>query len=178
MIGRIVVVAGVLVLSAFIIVHSTSGNPASTGHPVTSSGTSPSAPASTATSGSAPASSPASRAQAATAAQISAWFARVHTRYAAFATDEKDLSKASGKNADISALKAVCGTLKTDVVAFQAEPPAPDSTLRVDLAHAMADYGAAAADCLKGEYGATGQVSIWATTWLDRATTRIEQFTR
>lgn len=91
-------------------------------------------------------------------------------------SDTKAIASATGSN-DKPKLTAACGALKRDVARFQSDPPAPDSTARVDFSRAMNFYAAGAMHCLAGDYPVAANDFVTGTQWAYQAKNRIAKLT-
>lgn len=107
--------------------------------------------------------------------QITAWYdATGKTDLLAIEGDQSAIGTDSGAG-DVNAVNSDCSSLKSDVVTFEADPAAPDPTVRSDLAHAMDAYSTAATECLDGDYADAGTDENTGTKWIANTTERIEQ---
>lgn len=108
------------------------------------------------------------------ASKVSDWYQGVKDDFDAISGDQGDIGTAASTG-DESALAAPCASLKDDVVTFEADPAAPDSQLRSDLARAMDYYSTAASECLNGDLTSSASDLTSGTSWISKATARISE---
>lgn len=101
------------------------------------------------------------------------WFSGVRGDLAAIQKDQYAIADAASSQ-DATAVDSVCQQLKDDVVTFEADPAAPDTVIREDLAHAMDAYSTAATECLAGDYESSASDLDTGTSWLARTTKRVQ----
>lgn len=104
--------------------------------------------------------------------QVSAWWAVVSADFDAIQKEQTELGEATGGAGE---LIAGCQTLKSDVRIFEADPSAPDATLRADLSAAMDSYSTAATECIGGDFTSAASDIGAGTTKMQEATARIQE---
>lgn len=105
---------------------------------------------------------------------ISTWYAGVEPDFTAIITALNAISSAAGTT-DVDGLTTACGSLKRQVITFEADPASPDAQIRADLAKAMDAYSTSASLCLAGDYTQTATQIDQGNVWIGKATSRVHQ---
>ena len=104
--------------------------------------------------------------------RVALWWPKVSGDFDTIQSDINEIVKESSAG-DVSGISETCATLQADVEAMQADPPAPDSTLRKFYARTLSAWHHGATACVDGDYSASAGYIKAATRWLTKATARV-----